>query len=646
MGPSVSRESTQAVEKRLRAAVESSPSGLLMVDAAGHIVLVNREVERLFGYSREELLGKPVDILVPARFRHHHPDYRSGFVAHPSVRAMGAGRDLFGLRKDGLEVPVEIGLTPVATEEGLFVLGSIVDISARKRAELRFRAAVESSPNGMVMVDPTGKIELVNREIERMFGYSREELLGKSIEMLVPERFRGRHPMFRAGFFREPQTRAMGAGRDLFGLRKDGSELPVEIGLNPIETDEGLFVLSSIVDISARKKAEEQRQQLEDQLRQSQKMEAVGTLAGGIAHDFNNILGAIIGFAEFLEQDLTSESAQADLAELLKAAGRGKELVERILSFSRRRERVLQPLDLKTTLQESAKLLRATLPGPVEIDLMVHPQTPRIMADATSVQQVIMNLATNAAHAMPGGGKFEIVVEPLYVRDSMAREHPSLREGPYAVLTARDTGHGMDRSVSERVFEPFFTTKPPGLGTGLGLAVVHGILRDHGGAVELESEPGVGTTVRCLFPAYVNESPEATIASTGTPRGAGQHVLLVEDEESLARVGERRLMSLGYRATVETDSLQALEVFRSTSGDFDIVVTDYSMPRMTGLDLARAVRTVRADIPIVLVTGLMEELPPERVQSIGIRRVLKKPVTTHELGSAIHEVLTGAPAEA
>jgi PAS domain S-box-containing protein len=447
-GPAfVTRDSPHAVEKRLRAAVESSPSGLLMVDAAGRIVLVNREVERLFGYSREELLGKPVDILVPERFRHHHPDFRSGFVAHPSVRSMGAGRDLFGLRKDGVEVPVEIGLTPVATEEGLFVLGSIVDISARKRAELRFRAAVESSPNGMVMVDAGGKIELVNREIERMFGYSREELLGKSIEMLVPERFRGKHPMFRAGFFREPQTRAMGAGRDLFGLRKDGSELPVEIGLNPIETDEGLFVLSSIVDISARKRSEEQRQQLEEQLRQSQKMEAVGTLAGGIAHDFNNILGGIIGFAEFLEPDLRTESARADLAELLKAAERGKELVERILSFSRRRERVLQPLDLRIALQESAKLLRATLPGPVEIDIRVHPETPRILADATSVQQVIMNLGTNAAHAMPGGGKFEIVVEPFYARDSVAREHPSLREGPYAVLTARDSGHGMERGI-------------------------------------------------------------------------------------------------------------------------------------------------------------------------------------------------------
>jgi PAS domain S-box-containing protein len=626
---------------RLRAAVESSPSGLLMVDESGRIVLVNREVERLFGYSREELLGKPVDMLVPDRFRGKHPGYRSEFFSHPSVRAMGAGRDLYGLRKDGTEVPVEIGLTPVATEEGLFVLSSIVDISARKRAEVRFRAAVESSPNGMVMVDSSGKIVLVNREVERMFGYSRDELMGKSIEMLVPERFRSKHPLFRADFFGDPKTRAMGVGRELFGLRKDGSELPVEIGLNPIETDEGLFVLSSIVDISARKRAEEQRRLLEEQLRQSQKLEAVGTLAGGIAHDFNNILGAIIGYAEFLGPDLRTEQARTDLSELLRAADRGKQLVERILSFSRRQERVLRPLDLGEVAVEVAQLLKATVPAPIEIRVTTHPEAQRVMADASSVHQVLMNLATNAVHAMSGKGRFDILIEPFYVRDSMARDHPSLREGPYTMLTARDTGHGMERAVRERAFEPFFTTKPVGSGTGLGLAVVHGIMQDHGGAVELESEPGQGTAVRCLFPAILAETSDVAFEPQNTPRGHGERVLLVEDEETLARVGERRLWSLGYHVVVKTDSREALATFRESPRHFDIVVTDYSMPRMAGLELAKGLVGIRADVPILMLTGLMEGPPTELEGTAGIRRILKKPVTTHQLGEAIHEVLGG-----
>ncbi|HEY3012409.1 MAG TPA: PAS domain S-box protein [Gemmatimonadales bacterium] len=629
----------RSVEKRLRAAVESSPSGLLMVDANGQMVLVNQEIERLFGYSREELLGKPVDILVPERFRGNHPGYRGGFFAHPRVRAMGAGRDLYGLRKDGSEVPVEIGLTPVATDEGLFVLSSIVDISARKRAELRFRAAVESSPNGMAMVDINGKIVLVNREVERMFGYDRAELLGQSIEMLVPERFRGSHPMFRTGFFGNPQTRAMGVGRELFGLRKDGSELPVEIGLNPIETEEGLFVLSSIVDISARKHAEVQRQQLEEQLRQGQKMQAVGTLAGGIAHDFNNILGAVIGFAEFLRPVVQGEQAATDLDELLKAADRGKELVERILTFSRRQDRELRPLDLGQAAAEAVRLLRATLPAAVEIEVNVHADTPRVMADLTSVHQILMNLGANAAHAMPSGGRFEISVEPFYVRDSMARSRPDLREGLYVQLLASDSGQGMDRSVRERAFEPFFTTKPLGAGTGLGLAVVHGIMQAHGGAVDLESEPGRGTRVRCLFPALTTEGTANAVLLQGTPRGRGERILLVEDEEMLAQVGKRRLEALGYQVTVSTESLQALELFRERSREFDLVVTDYSMPRLVGIDLAKALLQVRSDIPIVMITGFMEGPPPDVVSYAGIRRLIKKPVTAQQLGSAVHEVL-------
>src|ERR1051325_1832299 len=251
----MAEDSARQVDQRLRAAVESAPSGLIMTDAEGRMVLVNRETERLFGYPREELLGRSIEILVPERFRANHPGFRAGFMADPKVRAMGAGRELFGLRKDGSEVPVEIGLTPVATPEGLFVLSTVVDVSARQRAEARFRAAVESSPNGMVMTDPAGRIVLVNREVERLFGFSRDELLGQSIEVLIPDRFRGRHPEFGQLFFDKPLVQALGPGRELSGLRKDGSEVPVEIGLNPIETEEGLFVLSSIVDISARKRA-------------------------------------------------------------------------------------------------------------------------------------------------------------------------------------------------------------------------------------------------------------------------------------------------------------------------------------------------------------------------------------------------------
>jgi PAS domain S-box-containing protein len=243
-----------ASHEKLRLILEAMPSGIVVVEPAGKIVLVNGRLADLFGYSREEMIGQPIELLVPERFRGKHVGYRDGFLANPRTRPMGLGRDLFGVRKDGTEFPVEIGLNPVETSEGLFVLSAITDITERKRLEERFRATVESAPTAMVMIDASGKIMLVNRETEKLFSYQRGELLGRPVEVLVPERFRTGHPQLRDGFFAAPQARRMGAGRDLFGQRKDGSEFPVEIGLNPVETSEGVFVLAGVVDISERKR--------------------------------------------------------------------------------------------------------------------------------------------------------------------------------------------------------------------------------------------------------------------------------------------------------------------------------------------------------------------------------------------------------
>ena len=244
-------------EERFRRVVESAPNAMVMINEAGLIEMVNTQAERVFGFAREEMLGESIEMLVPVRFRSQHPGLRRSFFRAPESRPMGAGRDLYGLRKDGSEFPVEIGLNPIETDEGTMVLSSVVDITSRKRLEERFRQVVESAPNAMVMINQRGVIEMVNAQAERVFGFERAEMLGQSIEMLVPERFRRNHPELRGAFFRDPKSRPMGAGRDLYGLRKDGSEFPVEIGLNPIDTDEGPMVLSAIVDISSRKRLEE-----------------------------------------------------------------------------------------------------------------------------------------------------------------------------------------------------------------------------------------------------------------------------------------------------------------------------------------------------------------------------------------------------
>jgi PAS domain S-box-containing protein len=491
------------------------------------------------------------------------------------------------------------------------------------------------------MTDREGRIVLVNREIERLFGYPREELLGQSIEKLVPSRFHGAHPNYREGFLSAPSVRAMGAGRDLYGLRKDGSEVPLEIGLTPVATPEGMFVISSLVDITARKEAERRRAELEDQLRQSQKLEAVGTLAGGIAHDFNNILNGIISYAELLQHSTSAETQPAeDLREIMKAADRGRELVQQLLTFSRRQESKRRPLDLGRVTTDAVQLLRRTIASPVELQAAIDPATPRVSADATSVHQIVMNLATNGAQAMPDGGVLEIGVGPIYVRDSIARSHPDLREGPYALLSVRDHGTGIDPAIRSRVFEPFFTTKAAGAGTGLGLAMVHGIMRDHEGAVLLDSTLGTGTEVRCFFPAI-----EDRVAAPAAPReparpGHGERILLVDDEPSLAMSGQRRLEWLGYDVVRATSPDEALEAFRTDPNRFDLVLTDYLMPGMTGLDLARAIRAVRGDLPIVMTTGFLE-VPIEQVIDAGVARVLAKPASIDDLAAAIRATLDG-----
>ena len=629
----------KASEQRLRAAIDSAPSGLLMIDSEGRIVLVNREVERMFGYAREELLGRPVELIVPERFHGAHPGFRAKFTERPSVRQMGVGRELFGRRKDGSEVPVEIGLTPLVTDEGLFVLSSIVDITARRKADARFRAAVESSPSGMVMVDAEGRIILVNREVERLFGYDREELLGRPVESLVPERFRRGHPTFRAGFHDSPKARAMGAGRELFGLRKDGSEVPIEIGLNPIETDEGLFVLSSIVDISTRVIANRERAQLEDQLRQSQKMEAVGTLAGGIAHDFNNILGGILGYAELALGHATDPAQQGDLREIIQAATRGRDLVSAILRFSRHQEAVRRPTDLAQVVGDTLRLLRPTLPATIDLHTDLRLTPARSLADATAVSQVVMNLANNASHAMRSGGRMEIVVDAFYGRDSWVKTHPGMREGPYVLLEVRDSGTGMPPEVRSRAFEPFFTTKEVGAGSGLGLAMVHGIMREHDGLIELDSEVGRGTTVRCLFPALA-DAPVAGSSgpvTEGAPHGHGERILFLDDEPALARIGERHLVPLGYRVTTASDPLAAIEVLAAEP--FDLLISDYTMPRMTGLKLVQRLQQLGLDVPVILLTGLAEELSQEEVGQAGIRLLISKPIGQVMLATAVREVL-------
>lgn len=640
-------DSNTTVELRLRAAVDAAPSGILMTDSGGRIVLVNRQVESTFGYPREELLGRPVEMLLPERFRETHPEDRAAFLKSPSVRSMGIGRELHGLRRDGTEVPVEIGLTPVATDAGMFVLATVVDISARKRAEERFKIAVESSPNGMIMIDGEGRILLVNREIERMFGYPREELLGHPVEILVPERFRGGHPGHRTAFYANPHARAMGVGRELFGVRKDGTEIPIEIGLNPIRREEGLLVLASVVDITARKRAEQDRRRLEDQLRQAQKMEAVGRLASGIAHDFNNLLMGIHGCGELAKRTLPPEhEAFQAVQDICDAALRGASLTRDLLDFSRRQPLDAVPSDLNAVVRVAERMLRQVIGEDIALEVELPSSQGRILANPTHLEHIILNLAVNSRDAMPGGGRLRIATSDRRLGDPLPTRGGILAAGDYVFLEVEDSGFGMDAATRARVFEPFFTTKASRGGTGLGLYTVFSLVEQLGGGIELESEVGRGTRVRIYFPCCA--APEAMavaplpMALRRLPPESPARILVVEDERLIRITLRQMLETRGHEVLVAEDGRRAVELARACEGPIDLLLSDIVLPDASGVDVAKTLIAERPTMRVLFMSAYPTDFLVQQGRIQPGTKSLQKPFDEHTLANAICLALANA----
>lgn len=392
-------------------------------------------------------------------------------------------------------------------------------------------------------------------------------------------------------------------------------------------------------DIAQREKAEAERARLERQLRQTQKMEAIGTLAGGIAHDFNNILAGIIGFTELARQDIAKPDALlTHLNDILAASQRARDLVRQILSFSSQQEQARQPVKLGKCVEEVLRLLRATIPANVEIITEVEKEAPTVLADPTQIHQVVANLITNAWHAIGDRpGRLQVTLNPFRVDEDFARTHPDLRPGRYVRLSFTDTGAGMDSHTMERIFEPFFTTKEAGRGTGLGLAVVHGIVKASDGAISVYSEPGRGTTFHLYFPALSMEAPPAGEAEAAPAPGQGQRVLFIDDEKILASLGERFLTRLGYLPTVEMNPEKALERFALEP--FDLVVTDLTMPQMSGLDVVRRIQQAQPGLPVILTTGYSASLDHDRAVALGFRELLIKPYNMEALGAALRRAL-------
>ncbi len=477
-------------EERFRLAVEASPSAMVMVDRAGRILMVNAETERLFGYLRNELVGRRIEVLVPDRFRGDHPGKRAAFHREPERRPMGAGRELFAVRKDGTEFPVEIGLNPIETPEGSLVLSAIVNITERRQAEDRFRLAVESSPYGVVMVDRAGTIVMVNTEAERMFGYGRDELQGLPVDVLVPKRFGNAHPQHRVGFYARPQARAMGAGRDLYAVRKDSSEIPVEIGLTPINSEEGPLVMCSVIDITRRKRADEAlAARTEELARSNSELEQFASVA---SHDLQEPLRMVSGFTALLERDYgdaLDETAREYIHFASDGATRMQRMIRDLLAYSRVTSRAEHPGPVAADLALDAALGNlqvAVEESGAQID---RQRLPKVLADELQLVAVFQNLVANAI-------KFRRVNPPT-IRISAARHRGK------QVFSVADDGIGIAPEHTAAVFQVFrqLHSRERYPGTGIGLAICKRIVERHGGNIWVESTPGKGTTFYFDLPA-------------------------------------------------------------------------------------------------------------------------------------------------
>ncbi|MDD5642578.1 MAG: PAS domain S-box protein [Syntrophales bacterium] len=514
-------------------------------------------------------------------------------------------------------------------------------LEALRDSEERYRLLTEYSL-AIILIIEKGHIIYVNKKAIENYGYTLQELLGiKVLEIIAPED----RTLFEFFLGSLERGELPMAHKEVRWLTKGGETRWLEMLALPIHYQGRQVVLGHALDINDKKVAELERAKLENQLRQSQKLEAIGTLAGGIAHDFNNILAAIQGNVELsllcLENGAVPGEVKANLQEILQAGKRAQTAVRQILTFTRSIDQQKEQVQVRQILKEVLNLIRVSLPTTIEVRTRINEERGTVLADPTQIHQVIMNLCTNAYQAMQKrGGVLEVSLDCVEVDEDQAGVSSPLAPGSYLQLVVRDNGQGMEPQVLERIFDPYFTTKKPGEGTGLGLAVVHGIVSRLGGAILVDSKLGEGSSFQVYLPRLENDAAAKT-EEEAPPTPGQERILYVEDEAQVAEVARRLLTHLGYEVTVLTNSRAALELFHSRPQEFDLVITDLTMPQMTGLDLAADFIKMRPELPIILCSGYSDTVSPDAARQLGIREFLVKPVTFANLARAIRRALDG-----
>ncbi|QTA81522.1 Two component system response regulator/histidine kinase, PAS domain-containing [Desulfonema limicola] len=620
-------------ESQFRSLAESTASGIFIIQ--GHrFKYVNPSGENISGYSKNNLVKKTYRNIIHQDF---HAVIKKLIDKIVSNEKFCIRDEIKIITQNGTEKWIDMTITPIKFEEHTGILVTAFDITRAKQveqelreSEKRYRLFFEEDLTGDYLTDIDGRILACNPAFAKIFGFSS-----------VKEAVKHDASQFYSSFEKRKEF------LELLQKEKKLEYYEIELRdknnkqIHVIENAIGIFneknelvnMKGYIFDITESKK-------IEKQLRQSQKMEAIGTLAGGIAHDFNNILVPIIGYAEMaLLQHVTSEKREKYIKEILKAATRAKELVHQIVTFSRQNECKKMPLKIQFIIKEALKLIISSLPATIKIIQNIDDNCGPVNAEPVQIHQIIMNLCTNAYHAMEKtGGKLEIGLSEIYMDNNRLNMESGIKEGTYLRLTVSDTGCGMDEKTMSRIFEPYFTTKEKGKGTGLGLAIIHGIVKSYNGDIRVYSEVQKGTTFQIYLPRIFSKEADKQIENNFLQTGS-ERILLIDDELPIIEMGKEMLENLGYKVTAFKNGIEAAEIFEHNPENFDIVITDQTMSCITGIELAEKLLKIRADIPIILCSGFSEMVTSANIENLGICSYLMKPVSTQDMSTAIRKAI-------